>query len=97
GDGGGAGGFGALDGDVAIGFGGGACGVALNAGDVGPAHVGDVFVLVAHFLDGEADDFEPHFVHVVCAGGAHAIAHHFRFLDDLLDGELADDAAEMAF
>src|SRR5262249_22316157 len=30
-------------------------------------------------------------------GAAHAIADHLRLFDDLLDGELADDAAEMAF
>ena len=48
-------------------------------------------------FNGEADDFETHLAHVIGAGGAHAIANHFGFLDDLLDGELADDAAEVAF
>ena len=89
--------FGALDGDVAIGFGSGYFRVALDARDVRPAHVGDVLVLVAHFFQGEAHDFEPHLVHVVGAGGAHAIGNHFRFLHDLLHRELADDSAQMAF
>src|SRR5262249_54584267 len=62
GHGGGALGFGALDGDVAVGFSGGHLGVALDASDIGTAHVGDVLVLVFHFLDGEADDFEAHLV-----------------------------------
>jgi len=66
-----------------------------DARDVRPPHVGDVFVLVAYFLDREADDFQPHLAHVVGAGGAHAVADHFRLLDDLLDGELADDAAQV--
>ena len=89
--------LGALDGRVALGFGGGDIGVALDARHVRPAHVGDVLVLVAHFLDGERDDFEPHLVHVVGAGGAHAVGHHLRLLDDLFDRELADDAAQVAF
>src|SRR5208282_3894832 len=76
GDGGGTRGFGTLYGDVAIGFGGGHFGVALDAGDVRAAHVGDVLVLVAHFLDGEADDIEPHLAHVVGTGGAHVAANH---------------------
>ena len=97
GDGGFAHGFGALDRRVALGFGGGDVGVALDARDVGPAHVGDVLVLVADFLDGERDHFEPHLVHVVGAGGAHAVADHFRLLDDLFHRELADDAAQVAF
>ena len=97
GDGGGAHGFGALDCRVALGFGGGHIGVALDAGHVGPAHVADVFVLVADFLDGERDHFQAHLVHVVGAGGAHAVAHHLRLLHDLFHSELADDAAQVAF
>src|SRR5260370_28144492 len=97
GDGGGAGSFGALDGDVAIGFGGGYFGIAFDASDVRASHVGDVFVFVADFLDGEADDFEPHLAHVSGASGTHAIANHFGLLDDLFDGELANDSAEVAF
>src|SRR5207249_1984056 len=88
--------LGALDGNVAIGFGGGYFGVSLDASDIGTPHVGDVFVFVAHFLDGEADDFQPHLAHVIGAGGTHAVADHFRLLDDLLHGELADDSPEMA-
>ena len=86
-----------LHGGIAIGFGGGNVGIALDAGDIGTAHVGDVFVLIADFLDGERNDFQAHLGHVVGAGGAHAIAHHFGLLDDFFDGELADDAAQMAF
>ncbi len=97
GDGGGAHGFGAFDGGVALGFGGGDIGVALDARHVGPTHVGDVFVLVANFLDGERDDFQAHLVHVVGAGGAHAVAHHLRLLHDLFHGQLADDSAQVAF
>ena len=89
--------YGAADGGVALGFGGGDLGVALDAGYVGAAHVGDVLVLVADLADGEGDDFEAHLAHVVHAGGAHALGYHLGLFDDLLDGELADDAAEMAF
>src|SRR5208282_6846538 len=42
-------------------------------------------------------DIEPHLAHIGGAGGAHAVADHFRFFHDLLDRELADDAAQMAF
>src|SRR6185437_14457822 len=71
--------------------------VALDACNVGPPHVGDVLVLVAHFLDGEAHHHEPHLAHVLGACRAHALAHHFRLFHNLLDRELADDAAQMAF
>ena len=89
--------FGALDGDVAFGFSSGDFRDEFDAGDIGAPHVGDVFVFVANFLDGEAHNVEAHFVHVRGAGGAHALADHFRLFDQLLDGELADNAAEMAF
>ena len=89
--------FGALDGDVAVGFGGGNFGVTLDARNVRPAHVGDVLVLVAHLLDRKAHDIEPHFAHVGGARGTHAVADHFRFLDDLLYRELPDDAAQVTF
>ena len=97
GDGGFARGHGAPDGGIAVGFGGGHVGVALDARYVGTAHVGDVLVLVADFLDGEGNHFQAHLVHVVGAGGAHAVAHHFGLLHDLFHGELADDAAQVAF
>src|SRR5258707_257221 len=83
----------AIDGDIAIGFGRGYFGVALDARDVRAAHVGDVLILVAYFLDGEAHDFEPHLAHIVGARRAHVPADHFRLLHDLLDRELPDDAA----
>src|SRR5208282_3531792 len=88
---------GALDGGVALGFGGGDVSIALDPGNVGLAHVGDVFVLVFHFLDGERDHLQAHLVHVVGAGGAHAVAHHLGLLDDFFHGELSDDPAQMAF
>ena len=88
---------GPLDRGIALGFGGRHVGVALDARDIRPAHVGDVLVLVLHFLDGERDHLEPHLVHVVGAGGAHALAHHLRLFDDLFHRELADDAAQVAF
>ena len=72
-------------------------GVPLDARDVGPAHVGDVLVLVPDLLDREGDDLEPHLGHVVGAGGAHPVGDHLRLLDDLLDRQLADDAAQVAF
>ncbi len=87
---------GALDGRIALCVGRGHLRVALDAGDVGPAHVGDVVVLVAHFLDGERNHLEAHLAHVFGAGGAHPFAHHLRLLDDLLHRQLADDAAQMA-
>ena len=86
-----------LDGGIAIGFCRGHVGIALDARDVGLAHVGDVFVLVANFFDGERNDFQPHLVHVFGASGAHAVGNHLRLLDDLFDGELADNAAQVAF
>src|SRR5579862_1867635 len=85
GDGGGAGGFRAFDDGVALGFGGGDIGVAFDARDVGTAHVGDVVVLVADFLDGEGNNFKAHLAHVIGAGGAHTVADHLRFLDNLFD------------
>src|SRR6267378_4182899 len=88
---------GLLDVEVAVGFGGGHFRVSLDARDVRPPHVGDVLVLVAYFLDGEADDFQPHLAHVVGARGSHAVANHFRFLDDLFHCELPDDSPEMPF
>ena len=90
-------GFGALDGRVALGFGRCHVGIALDAGDVGTAHVGDVVVLVANFFDGERNHFQAHLAHVVRAGAAHAVAHHLRLLHDLLHRKLADNAAQMAF
>ena len=90
-------GFGALDRCVALGFGGGHIGVPLDPRNVGPAHVADVFVFVADFLDRERDDLQSHLAHVVGAGGAHAVADHFRLLDDLFHSELSDDAAQVAF
>ena len=89
--------IGALDGGVALRFGRGHLGVALDARHVRPAHVRDVLVLVANFLDGERDHLQAHLAHVFGAGGAHALAHHLRLLDDLLHRQLADDAAQMAF
>ena len=89
-------GDGAADGGVAFGLGPGDFSVAANAGDVRPAHVGDVLVLVADLTNGERDHLQAHLRQVVHAGGAHALGDHFRLLDDLLDGELADDAAQVA-
>src|SRR5271165_5591768 len=88
--------FGALDGDVAFGFGSGYFRYQLDARDIRAPHVGDVFVLVANFFDGEAHNVETHFVHIRGARGTHALADHFRLFHQLLDGELADDAAQMA-
>ena len=88
--------FGPLDGGVTLGFGGGDVGIAFDANHVGPAHVGDVVVLVTDFLDGERDHVETHLVHVVGAGGAHPVTHHFRLFNNLLHRKLADDAAQVA-
>ncbi len=63
----------------------------------GTPHVGDVFVLVANFLDGERDHLQPHLVHVIGAGGAHAVGHHLGLLDDLFHRELPDNAAQVSF
>ena len=86
-----------MNGGIAIGFRRGDVGVALDARHIGLAHVGDVLVLVADFLDGERDDLEPHLVHVFGAGGTHAVGDHLRLLHDFFHRELADDAAQMAF
>src|SRR5271163_930904 len=88
--------FGALDGDVAFGFGSGDFRYQLDASDVRPAHVGDVFVLVADFLNGEAHHVKPHLVHVRGARGTHAFTDHFRLFHQLLDGKLANDSAQVA-
>ena len=87
----------AADGGIAFRFGRGDLGVAFDAGDVRPTHVGDVFVLVAHLADGEGDDLETHLAHVVGAGGAHALGHHLRLFHNLLNRQLADDAAQVTF
>ena len=63
----------------------------------GPSHVGDVFILVADFLEREAHHFEPHLAHVLRTGGTHAAADHFRLFHDLFHRELADDAAQVTF
>ena len=42
-------------------------------------------------------NLEAHLAHVVCAGAAHAVGNHLGLFDDLLDGELADDAAQVSF
>src|SRR6185437_4649231 len=89
--------FGFFDSRVAFSFGGGNVGIALDAGDVRAAHVGDVLVLIANFLDGERDHFQAHLAHIGGAGGAHAVADHLRLFYNLLHRELADDAAQMTF
>src|ERR1019366_8621648 len=71
---------GAPDGGGAFRFGGGDVGVALDARHVWPPHVGDVLVLVTHFLDGERNHLDSHLVHVVGTGGAHPIGDHFGLL-----------------
>jgi hypothetical protein len=81
------------DGGIAVGFGGGHIGIALDPRHVRPAHVGDVVVLVPDLFDGERNHFEPHLRHIVGAGGPHPLAHHLRLLHDLFHRELADDAA----
>src|SRR5438270_847508 len=43
----------ACNGSITFGLGGGDIGVTLDAGHIWPAHVGDVLILVADFLDGE--------------------------------------------
>src|SRR5207244_1247428 len=52
------------DGGIAISFGGSNVGIALDASNVGPAHVDDVFVLIANFFNSERHNFKSHFVHV---------------------------------
>ncbi len=86
-----------LDGSVALRFHRSHIGVALDSRHVRLAHVGDVLVLVAHFLDGEGNHFQPHLAHVIGAGGAHTLAHHLGLLHDLFHRELPDDAAQVAF
>jgi len=96
GDGGCAHGLGTLDRGVALGFGGGHVGVPLDPRDIGPAHVGDVIVFVTDFFNCERDDLQPHLVHIVGAGGAHAVADHFGLLYDLFHRELPDNPAQVA-
>ena len=86
-----------LDRCIAIGFRRGNVGIALDARYVRLAHVGDVLVLVAYFLDGERNHFQSHLVHVFGAGGSHAVGNHLRLLDDFFHRELADNAAQVAF
>ncbi len=89
--------FRALDGGIALGFSRGNVGVALDPRHVGPAHVRNVLVLVADFLDGERDHFQSHLAHVVGTSRAHAVGDHLRLFHDLLDRELSNDAAQVAF
>ena len=84
-----------LYGSVAVSFGGGHVGIALDSGHVRLAHVGDVLVLVAHFLDGERDHLQAHLVHVIGAGRSHAVGHHLGLFHDFFHRELADDAAQV--
>jgi len=82
---------------VAFGFSCRDIGVSLDQRHIRAAHVQDVFVVVTHFLDGEGDDFQSHLAHVIGNVGAHPVGHHLGFLDDVLDRQLADDAAQVAF
>ena len=97
GDGGFAHGHGAADGRVALGLGRGDVGFALDPGDVRAAHVVDVVVLVDDLFDGERDDLEAHFAHVVRDAVAHAAGDDLGLFDDLFDLEQADDAAQVTF
>ena len=42
-------------------------------------------------------NLETHLAHVVHAGGAHALSDHLGLFHNLFDGQLTDDAAQMAF
>src|SRR5439155_20127278 len=86
-----------LDRVVTISFRGSNIRVTLDARDVGLAHVGDVFVLVTDLFNGEGNHLETHLVHVVGAGGTHAVSNHLRLLHDFFHCELSDDAAQMPF
>ena len=87
----------ALDRGVAVSFCGSNVGIALDASHVRLAHVGDVLVFIANFLNGERNHLETHLVHVLGTGAAHAVGNHLRLLHDFFHGELADDAAQVAF
>ena len=88
--------FGALDGGIAFGLGSGDIRIALDARDIRTSHIGDIFVLVPDFLDGERNHFQAHLAHIASAGSAHAIAHHLRLLDNLFHRKLADYSTQMA-
>ena len=89
--------FGPLDHRVALGFGRGDIGIALDARDIGTAHVDDVVVLIADFLDGERNDFQPILVK--------SLAQVSRMRSPTISGSLTicfhrklpDDAAQVAF
>ena len=72
-------------------------GVALDPRDVGSTHVVDVLRSCRDFLDRKRDHLETHLGDVVGDVAAHPVGHHLGLLDDLLDGQLADDAAKVAF
>jgi hypothetical protein len=85
----------AFDGRVPVCLRRGDVGSAPDEGDVRTAHVQDVLVVVTHLTDGERDHLESHLAHVFGHVRPHAIGDHFRFLDDVLDRQLTDDAAQM--
>ncbi len=70
--------------------------VALDARHIRPAHVRDVLVLVAHFLDRERDHLQAHLAHVFGARRAHPLAHHLGLFHNLLYCQLSDDPAQMS-
>ena len=89
-------GLGLAHGDVARRLGLGNLGHLLVACDLRPAHVLDIARLFGHVLEREGHDLQAELVEVGGDGLAHAGGHELRVLDQLLDGELAHDAAQMA-
>jgi len=63
-----------------------------------PGHVGSAILAMYSFLSRTSlmvkETTPAHLAQVVGAGAAHLAAHHLRFLDDLLDRQLSDDAPQ---
>src|SRR5581483_9583604 len=86
-----------LDLGVALCQGRGNIGLLANFGDLGTAHVGDVIVLVAYVLDSEGDDFQSHLGHIGSDGSEHLATDALRIFDQVFNGQLANNATQMAF
>ncbi|MNS63531.1 hypothetical protein D3C72_966270 [compost metagenome] len=89
-------GLGLLRGDVTRGFGFHHLGGQLDARHVGTAHVLDVILVVGDLLDREGHDAEAHLVQVLGDVLEHQARHFLGLLHDVLDRQLADDAAQVA-
>ncbi len=79
-----------------VGLGGGDAGLAGHGGGVGGGQVVDVAGVVLDLLDLQGVDDDAELLHLGVAAVLDLLGHPVPFPDDLLDGQAADDRAEVA-